>query len=140
MQLFSVRPFINIKCLQINAIVFQISNVKGMTENPSRRLWYISILADYRIYCQLCWLNVTLKMYTFVCKVNVILSSWPVVPNNQKINTWHNMDIDPKRRVNLHNLSYSQNYISVYSHSTTLWINHVSPQHDERILFMSNAT
>ena len=38
MQLFSVRPFvpvmvtINTKCLQINMIVFQIGNVKGLTK------------------------------------------------------------------------------------------------------------
>ena len=37
MQLFSVRPFVpvtvtvNTKCLQINMIVFQIGNVKGLT-------------------------------------------------------------------------------------------------------------
>ena len=83
MQLFSVRPFVpvmvtvNTKCLQINMIVFQLDNVKGLTENPSRRLWHISIPADYCIYCQFCCLNVTLKMHMLVYKINVILSSWP---------------------------------------------------------------
>ena len=109
---------VNTKFLQINMIVFQIGNVKGLTENPSRRLWHISIPTDYRIYCQLCWLNVTLKMYTLLYKINVILLSWPrrqITQNKHMAKHGHRS----KRQANLHNLSYSQSYIMVRSHITT---------------------
>ena len=39
----------------------------------------VSIHADYRTYCQLAWLNVTLKMYmlVYMYKIHVILSFRP---------------------------------------------------------------
>ena len=54
-------------------MVFKMDNVKGL-----KILWEGSgIPTDYCTYCQLSWLNVTLKMYTNVYNINVILSSWP---------------------------------------------------------------
>ena len=74
---------VNTKFLQINMIAFQIGNVKGLTKNPWIRLWHISILADYRINCHLCWLNVTLKMHTpsIQDQRDLVLAK---APNNQK--------------------------------------------------------
>ena len=56
-------------------LVLKIGNVKYL-----KILWEGCVISAYiqiMAYCQLPWLNVTLKKYTFVCKINVILSSWP---------------------------------------------------------------
>ena len=37
---------------------------------------HISLYTDYCTYCQLSWLNVTLKMYSLIYMIKVILSSW----------------------------------------------------------------
>ena len=61
-------------------MVFKMDNVKRL-----KILWEGSgIPTDYCTYCQLSWLNVTLKMYTHVYNINVILSSWSVAIYKQK--------------------------------------------------------
>ena len=71
--------------------------------------------------------------HVYVCiydQRDMILSPWPRCLI-LKINAEQCMDIDPKDRQTLfskrHNISYSLSYLTVYSHSTTWWVNHACP-------------
>ena len=104
---------------------------------------HISLHTDYGTYCQHSCLNVTLKIYTFAYKINVILSSWPrcQVTKNKRIPMYGHKSKDSQTLFSkLHKMSLNRSYITVRSHSNitvcsqsrTWWVNHACPQHNKR--------